>query len=101
MRSLSRRVIERQSYDASGGGGGNQWLDARPSRLVTQQRFEALLRKALLPAPGGSFRLIFLADDLHRTQAIRREQKDPGAPYVFVWRVTVLDQSHKSPTIGG
>ena len=83
------------------GDGVAQRLDARGPRLVTQQPFEALLRKAFLPAPDGGLRLVCLAHDLHRTKAISGEQNNPGAPYVLLWRVTVLDQSHKSPTIGG
>ena len=100
MRRLSRRLIKRHSDDASGDGVA-QRLDARGPRLVVHQPFEALLRKAFLPAPDGGLRLVCLAHDLHRTKAISGEQNNPGAPYVLLWRVTVLDQSHKSPTIGG
>ena len=83
VRRLPRRVIEHQSHDARGDFVA-QRLDARRPCLITQQPFEALLGKALLPAPDAGLRFICLAYDLYNTKAIGCKQNDLGAPYLFL-----------------
>ena len=100
VRRFAGRLIERQGDDPRCGFIA-QGLDARGSRLVAQKAFTTLLRKAFLPAPDAGLRLVRLAHDLVRANAIGGEHNDPAAPDMLLRCVSVIDHSHKARRSAG
>ncbi len=68
-----------------------QWLFARRAGLVPQQAVNADFAEPPLPAPDRRFRLARAPHDLHRTNAIRRQQDDLGTPGMLLRGVSVRD----------
>ena len=80
------RFRERQRDDALGRLDA-QRLDARGTRLVAEQPIEALLDKALRPAPNTGLGLASSPHNLIRADTIGGQQHDLRPPDVFLRRV--------------
>src|SRR5215207_3922024 len=78
-----------------------QWFDPGRARLVAQQPIDALVHKALLPAPDAGFGGAGLAHDLGGAVAIRAQQHDGRSPDVFLSRVPVAGDSLKAEAVRG
>ena len=100
MGRFPRRFRERQRDDALGRLDA-QRLDARGTRLVAQQPIEALLDKALLPAPNTGLGLSGSSHDRVRADALGAQQHDFGPPNVLLRGVAVLNQGLEPTNIGG
>ena len=68
--------------------------------LIAQKVFEALNRKAPLPAPNASLGLAGLAHDCDCADALGRQQHDLCAPDVLLRRVAVFHDSMKPIHVG-
>jgi hypothetical protein len=99
MRGLAGWVLQRQRHHAFGHF-GTERENARGPRLVTQQPFETLLGKALLPAPHAGLGFACSPHDVDGADAVGAQQDDFGAPDMLLPRVAILDERHQSLAIG-
>src|SRR6202041_1830996 len=94
------RFRERQRDDALGRLDA-QRLDARGTRLVAEQPIEALLDKALLPAPNTGLGLSGSSHDRVRADAVGGQQHDFSPPNVLLRGVAILNDGSEPTGIGG
>ena len=78
-----------------------QRLDAREARLVAKQAIEALLDKALLPAPNTGLGLARAPHNFVRADPVCGQQHDFSPPDVLLRRVAILNQGFEPTNIGG
>jgi hypothetical protein len=100
MGRFAGRFRERQRDDALGRLDA-QRFDARGTCLVAEQPIEALLDKALLPAPNTGLGLSGSSHDRVRADALGGQQHDFSSPNVLLQRVAVLHHSFEPANIGG
>ena len=99
VRGLAGRVGKRQGYDALSHFRAER-RNARGSRLVTQQTFDAFRGEAFLPAPYARLGLAGLSHDVDGADAVSAQQDNLGTPDVLLTRVAILDERYQSLTIG-
>ena len=94
------RFRERQRDDALGRLDA-QRLNARGTRLIAEQPIEALLDKALLPAPNTGLGLSGSSHDPVRADALGGQQHDFSPPNVLLRGVAVLNDGSEPTGVGG
>ena len=93
------RFRERQRDDALGRLDA-QRLNARGTRLIAEQPIEALLDKALLPAPNTGLGLSGSSHDRVRADALGGQQHDFSPPNVLLRGVAVLNDGSEPTGVG-
>ena len=73
----------------------------KPSTALSQKAFDALYRKALLPAPDGGLALARLPHDRGRAEPVDCRQHDCGTPDMLLRAVAVRHDGIKPVTVRG
>jgi hypothetical protein len=91
VRRLARRVLQRQRHHTLSHFRPER-RNARGSRLVAQQSFEAFRCEALLPTPYAGLGFAGLPHDLDGAHTVAAQQNDLGAPNMLLRRIANPDQ---------
>jgi hypothetical protein len=97
----ARRIGLDRQLDHTLGHFTRQRRNARGTRLVAQQTFDAFLHEPLQPAPHDGLGLGRPAHDLVRAETLRRQQHDPRSPNVLLRAVPIRRDRFKPKAIGG